>query len=222
MSVYVMMGLSFVPLLLFLVVFCLAVPGFRVRYGLVSTLVGLFSLIPIVVAQYLVLKLPVFASSSLVGALIAAMVFNGLVEETVKMFTLLLLPHKRIRSGVFFAMSLISGLALGCFETVIYLFSGYHNIEIRSLTAVAMHGFCAGLSGIYVWTWRNPVEKSGGKKTSLVMPFVLAVLLHGVYNFFAGFRGGFWWFSIVALLMAALECRIWYKKVAGDDEPSLV
>ena len=217
MSVFVLMGLSFVPLVFFLVLFCLAVPGFKVRYGLASTLVGLFSLIPIVVVQYFVLKLPDFTDHSLVEALVTVMVFNGLVEETVKMLSLLLLPHKKMGIGVFLAMSLISGLALGCFETVIYLFSGYQNIQIRSLTAVAMHSLCGGLSGIYVWTWRNPVEKAPGKKVPLVMPFVLAVVLHGVYNFFAGFSGGFWWFSVVAILMAALECRIWYRKAAGMD-----
>ncbi|MBQ4330622.1 MAG: PrsW family intramembrane metalloprotease [Spirochaetaceae bacterium] len=217
MSVFVLMGLSFVPLVFFLVLFCLAVPGFKVRYGLGSTLVGLFSLIPIVVVQYFVLKLPDFTDHSLVEALVTVMVFNGLVEETVKMLSLLLLPHKKMGIGVFLAMSLISGLALGCFETVIYLFSGYQNIQIRSLTAVAMHSLCGGLSGIYVWTWRNPVEKAPGKKVPLVMPFVLAVVLHGVYNFFAGFSGGFWWFSVVAILMAALECRIWYRKAAGMD-----
>lgn len=217
MSVFVLMGLSFVPLVFFLVLFCLAVPGFKVCYGLGSTLVGLFSLIPIVVVQYFVLKLPDFTDHSLVEALVTVMVFNGLVEETVKMLSLLLLPHKKMGIGVFLAMSLISGLALGCFETVIYLFSGYQNIQIRSLTAVAMHSLCGGLSGIYVWTWRNPVEKAPGKKVPLVMPFVLAVVLHGVYNFFAGFSGGFWWFSVVAILMAALECRIWYRKAAGMD-----
>lgn len=217
MSVFVLMGLSFVPLVFFLVLFCLAVPGFKVRYGLGSTLVGLFSLIPIVILQYLVLKMPVFSKDTLLSVLITVMVFNGLVEEMVKMFSLLLLPHKKMGIGVFLAMSLISGLALGCFETVIYLFSGYQNIQIRSLTAVAMHSLCGGLSGIYVWTWRNPVEKAPGKKVPLVMPFVLAVVLHGVYNFFAGFSGGFWWFSVVAILMAALECRIWYRKAAGMD-----
>lgn len=217
MSVFVLMGLSFVPLVFFLVLFCLAVPGFKVRYGLGSTLVGLFSLIPIVILQYLVLKMPVFSKDTLLSVLITVMVFNGLVEEMVKMFSLLLLPHKKMGIGVFLAMSLISGLALGCFETVIYLFSGYQNIQIRSLTAVAMHSLCGGLSGIYVWTWRNPVKKAPGKKVPLVMPFVLAVVLHGVYNFFAGFSGGFWWFSVVAILMAALECRIWYRKAAGMD-----
>lgn len=221
MSVYVMMGLSFLPLAAFLVIFCLAVPGFKLRYGLASTLVGLFSLIPIVVVQYFILRMPIFSGNTLLSALITVMVFNGLVEETVKMLSLLLLPHKKIGFGAFFAMSLVSGLTLGCFETVIYLFAGYQNIQIRSLTAVVIHSFCAGLSGIYVWTWRHPAERSGGKKGSLITPFVLAVVLHGAYNFFAGFSGIFWWFSVVAILMAALECRIWYKKVAGDDELSV-
>lgn len=223
MSVYAMMGLSFLPLVVFLTIFRLAVSGFKVWYGLVATLVGLFSLVPIVIVQYfLLLQLPVFTDHTLMDMLLTVMVFNGLIEETVKMFTMLLLPHRKTGFAAFFAMAFICGLSLGCFETIIYLFSGYQNIQIRSLTAVAMHSLCGGLSGIYVWTWRNPVEKAPGKKVPLVMPFVLAVVLHGVYNFFAGFSGGFWWFSVVAILMAALECRIWYRQVVENGGKSLL
>lgn len=216
MSVYVMMALSFLPLVLFFVIFCFAVPGFKVWYGLVATLVGLFSLIPIAIIQYFVLKLPVFTENTLLSALITVMIFNGLIEETVKMFSLLFLPHKKLSFSNFFAMSFLCGLSLGCFETVIYLFSGYHNIEIRSLTAVIMHSLCATLSGVYVWTWRN--TKTSGKTSVMVAPFVLATVLHGIYNFFAGFSGGFYWFSLVAIGMAALESRVWYRRVLGVDE----
>ncbi len=217
MSVYAMMGLSFLPLVVFLVLFCLAVPGFKVRYGLASTLLGLLSLVPIVIIQNLVGGLPVFTANTMISALITVMVFNGLIEETVKMFSLLLLPHRKTGFAAFFAMAFICGLSLGCFETIIYLFSGYHNIETRTLTAVLMHSFCAGLSGIYVWTWRNPVEKPDGTRSPMVMPFVLSTLLHGVYNFFAGFGGWFYWFSIVAIIMSALECRIWFRRASGVD-----
>lgn len=217
MSVYAMMGLSFLPLVVFLVLFCLAVPGFKVRYGLASTLLGLLSLVPIVIIQNLVGGLPVFTANTMISALITVMVFNGLIEETVKMFTMLLLPHRKPGFAAFFAMAFICGLSLGCFETIIYLFSGYHNIETRTLTAVLMHSFCAGLSGIYVWTWRNPVEKPDGTRSPMVMPFVLSTLLHGVYNFFAGFGGWFYWFSIVAIIMSALECRIWFRRASGVD-----
>lgn len=218
MSVYIMMVLSFLPLVILLGIFCFAIPGFKLHYGLVATVVGLFSLIPIVIIQHFVLKLPVFTDNTLVAALITVLVFNGLIEETVKMFSLLILPHKKLNFATFFSLCIIVGLSLGCFETVIYLFSGYHNIEVRSLTAVVMHSLCCGLSGIYVWTWRNPVEKANGTKSPYVQPFVWAIILHGAYNFFAGFSGGFYWFSIVAIVLTALECRIWYRKVLGLDE----
>jgi len=218
MSVYIMMALSFLPLVILLGFFCFAIPGFKFHYGLVATLVGLFSLIPIVIIQHFVLKLPVFTDNTLISALITVMVFNGLIEETVKMFSLLILPHKKLNFATFFSLSIIAGLALGCFETVIYLFSGHHNVEVRTVTAVAMHSLCCGLSGIYVWTWRNPVEKVSGKVAPMVAPFVWATVLHGVYNFFAGFSTSFWWFSIAAIALTALECRIWYRKALGLDE----
>ncbi len=214
---YAMMGLSFLPLALFLVILCLTVPGFKVRYGLVATLIGLFSLVPIVVVQYLVLQVPVLTNNTLVEALLTVMVFNGLIEETVKMFAMVLLPHRKPGFPAFLAMAFVCGLALGCFETIIYLFSGYHNIETRTLTAVLMHSFCAGLSGVYVWTWRHPVEGADGKMAPMVTPFVLATVLHGVYNFFAGLDGWLYWFSVVAIVMAALECRIWYRRASGAD-----
>lgn len=217
MSVYVMMGLSFLPLVILLGIFCFAIYGFKLRYGLVATLVGLFSLIPIVIIQHFVLKLPVFTDNTLIAVLITVMVFNGLIEETVKMFSLLILPHKKLNFATFFSLSIIAGLALGCFETVIYLFSGHHNVEVRTITAVAMHSLCCGLSGIYVWTWRNPVEKPNGTKAPYVQPFVWATVLHGVYNFFAGFSTSFWWFSIAAIILTALECRIWYRKANGSE-----
>ena len=216
MSVYAMVGLSFLPLVIFLTIFRLAVSGFKVWYGLVATLVGLFSLVPIVIVQYfLLLQLPVFTDNTLMEMFLTVMVFNGLIEETVKMFTLVLLPHRKPGFSAFLAMTFMCGLALGCFETIIYLFSGYHNIETRTLTAVLMHSFCAILSGIYVWTWRHPVERADGGRAPMVMPFVLATILHGVYNFFAGIDGWLYWFSIVAIVMAALECRIWYHRALG-------
>lgn len=226
MSVYVMMGLSFLPLVVFLVIFCLAVPGFKVRYGLLAIVLGLLSLIPIVILQSVVKNLPVFTSNTLLSALITAMLFNGLIEEAVKMLALLLLPRRKLAFSTFFALSLVSGLALGCFETIIYLFSGFHDIELRTATAVVMHCLCAGLSGIFVWIWRNPVEQADGKKKIFFQPYLWAVILHGSYNFFAGFTGFYRWFSIATIILTALECRIWFKKIQdwgkGDGFPPAV
>lgn len=213
MSVYMMMGLSFLPLLCIFVIFRFAISGFKVRYGLLAILLGLLSLVPIVIIQSFVRNLPVFTSNTLFAALITVMLFNGLIEESVKMGTLFLLPVKKINFPTFFALSLVAGLALGCFETVIYLFSGYLDIEVRTATAVVMHCLCTGLSGISVWLWKNPGEK---KKKSWA-PWLWAVILHGSYNFFAGFSGFYRWFSLATIMLTALESRIWYKKIGGVE-----
>ena len=213
MSVYMMMGLSFLPLLCIFVIFRFAISGFKVRYGLLAILLGLLSLLPIVIIQSFVRNLPVFTSNTLFAALITVMLFNGLIEESVKMGTLFLLPVKKINFPTFFALSLVAGLALGCFETVIYLFSGYLDIEVRTATAVVMHCLCTGLSGISVWLWKNPGEK---KKKSWA-PWLWAVILHGSYNFFAGFSGFYRWLSLATIMLTALESRIWYKKIGGIE-----
>ena len=213
MSVYMMMGLSFLPLLCIFVIFRFAISGFKVRYGLLAILLGLLSLVPIVIIQSFVRNLPVFTSNTLFAALITVMLFNGLIEESVKMGTLFLLPVKKMNFPTFFALSLVAGLALACFETVIYLFSGYLDIEVRTATAVVMHCLCTGLSGISVWLWKNPGEK---KKKSWA-PWLWAVILHGSYNFFAGFSGFYRWFSLATIMLTALESRIWYKKIGGIE-----
>lgn len=196
--------LCFLPLILCFCVFCLAVDGFKLRYGLWSSLLGLLSVVPIALVQFLILSLPIFTSNTLASVLVTAMVFNGLVEEGLKMLCMLLLPSRKTEFPVFFCMALLTGLALGCFETVIYLFAGQQEIGVRMATAVLIHVFCAGLSGIYVWLFRQ--------RRTRTSPFVLAAVLHGAYNFFAGFSGGYRWFSVLAIAMAALECRIWYAK----------
>lgn len=213
MSVYVMMGLSFLPLILISVIFAFSLSGFKIRYGLVAILLGLLSLIPIVIIQSIVRNIPVFTNTTLVSALITVMVFNGFIEESVKMLILNLLPHKKTSFATFFALSFMAGLTLGCFETVIYLFSGYHEVELRTVTAVAMHCLCASLSGVSVWTWRNPVVTVDGRKKLFFQPYLWAVILHGSYNFFAGFSGFYRWFSIATIILTALECRIWFKKI---------
>jgi len=209
MSIFFFIFICFIPLLVCCILFCLFIPGFKTRYGLVASCIGLISLIPITLIQFFILNLPIFDKNNILSVLVTAIIFNGLVEESVKMIFLLLLPSKKPTFPVFLSMSLLSGLALGCFETVIYLFAGFETIWQRFFTAVLIHTFCAGLSGIYVWLFKN--------KKSNSTPFIFATVLHGLYNFFAGFSGAYRWFSILAILMAILECRIWYTKVKNSE-----
>ena len=99
---------------------------------------------------------------------------------------------------------------MGCFETLVYLVAGIQHLELRMLTAVVIHVSCAGLSGIFVYSIKN--------KSVKVLPFVSAVLLHGIYNYFAGFKMDsiFFWFSLVVVLVSIVECRIRYRSMIPE------
>lgn len=208
MNIYVFILLCFLPLILCFFVCNVSVVGFKFKYGLWASFLGLVSVIPIALVQFFILNLPIFTANTLVAVLVTAMIFNGLVEESLKMISMLFLPSKKVDFPVFFSMALLTGLALGCFETVIYLFAGQQEIGLRMITAVLIHTFCAGLSGCYVWLFRKRQAKN--------TPFIFAALLHGFYNFFAGFSGGYKMFAVLAIVMAGLECRIWYMKVKQE------
>lgn len=188
---------------------CLNRKGFSIKYGLITVLIGLGSLIPIVAIQFAVQLFQNSIKTTLLSVLITAIVFNGLIEESVKMLFLLILPTKKKELPVFFSGALLAGFSLGCFETIIYLFAGESNILIRLLSAVLLHTACAGLSGLYVWSFK--------KKKLNISPFISATLIHGLYNFFAGFSGGFWWISIVCLLFAIVQNKLLFDKLNESD-----
>lgn len=215
MNVFAFLAVTFIPLIAVYLILTLTVNGLKIHHGLFACLLGFIVVFPIAFIQYFILNLPVFNTNTFISLLITAILFNGVIEETVKMFTLCLLPQKKLPPAAFFAMALLFGLALGSFESVIYFVrriqtsdlptgfsAAFHLMLIRSATAVLIHTFCAGLSGLYIYNFRN--------KRNNVMPFLWAAVLHGIYNFFAAFQSDFRYFAVVAILLAVVECRVWY------------
>jgi hypothetical protein len=216
MNIYAPITLCFILYLTVFIVFAISVPEIKIQYEIKSSLLGLLAVFPITIIEFFVLNLPIFTSHTFFSVMITALLFNGFIEETSKMLFMVLLPAKKVSLQVFFSLSLLCGLALGSFESVIYLFkhlqeigtsgtaSVFQLITVRMFTSVIIHSFCAGLSGLTVWSFR--------KKATEITPFVYAVVLHGLYNFFAGFTSSYRYFSIVVILFSAAECRIWYKR----------
>lgn len=222
MNLYALLFLSFIPLIAVLLIFLILIPGQKLRYCLWSCVIGLFTVLPTAFIQYYVLNLPIFNSNTVISLLITTIIFNGLIEETLKMLFMEFLPSKKVTISVFFTCGLLCGLTLGCFESVIYFVNRIQNSSIpmelsqiynlflsRMFTSVLIHTFCAGLSSLYLWMFKH--------KSNHLMPFIYAVLLHGIYNFFAGFKSNYYWFAIVAILFSILECRIWYKYITLPD-----
>ena len=138
----------------------------------------------------------------------------GFVEELIKMFMTVLLPHKKSSTLQFLFLAFLMGISLGCFESVVYFLDHlqkantrgaqllYGQIFMRIFTSDIIHLTCAGLGGLFVVSCRQKKVK--------VSIFVFSVILHGFYDFFAGFANFFKYFSFIVILLAIVECRIKY------------
>ena len=52
-------------------------------------------------------------------------------------------------------------------------------------------------------------------KNPKIFCFILAVLLHGLYNFFAGSEK-FWWLSIVTIIYAIVKVKFSFDKITQE------
>jgi hypothetical protein len=96
MNIFALFALSFLPLVVVFFLFVILVPGQRkVRYGILACILGLFAVVPTSLVQHFILNLPIFTASTVVNLLVTAIIFNGLIEESVKMFFLSFLPFKK-------------------------------------------------------------------------------------------------------------------------------
>ena len=235
-------ALCFLPLIIAILVFTLCFK-LKIIHQLIAVLLGLLAVLPISFIQYFLPELPSLGNNLILHTLVKSLLLYGLVEELFKALILFLLPHKiydkngspdtrtesdgagisgRLRDFLFLAF--IAGLALGCFESVVYYFDHlqlansrgatllYGQIAVRIFTSDIIHMMCTGLCGLFIYSCRN--------KPCKVSFMVIAVLLHGIYDFFAGFStsSNLRWFSIAVVLMAIIECRVKYTSLKNDGE----
>ena len=209
MNLFASIGICLVPLLLFCVVFLLCVKKLSPLHLLFALLLGLIAIIPVTLVQYFLMKLPIFTAQNLLSVFVITFVFNGLIEESLKMTTEFFLPFKKMTLGSFVVCGILIGCAFGTFENIVYLVSGAKNISVRFFTSLILHSCCSGLSAIYVWSFKNKEPK--------IFCFILAVLLHGLYNFFAGSEK-FWWFSIITIIYAAVRLKFSFDRIYQSTE----
>jgi RsiW-degrading membrane proteinase PrsW (M82 family) len=211
MNIAAATALCFIPLLTVFLCTALLSSDFRTGEGLLACILGLIAVVPIAALQFLLDSRNIFSASSPASILVSALILNGLTEETIKMALLSAMPAKQMKPAAFCRYSILSGLTLACFETLIYLISGYENIRLRMFTAVLIHVACAVLDGLFAFSLKH--------KKADVSPFIYAVLLHGLYNYFAGFgeHSPYFPISFAVIAFAVIECRIKFKKIAAGS-----
>lgn len=217
LNVYAPMLLCLVPFITTFLLLAILVPGISISREFLGMLAGLVAFIPIVILQFFFFgRLQKFMQTNLFLSIIHSLIFFGLIEEGVKATSLLILKSRGESLRNFFAYSILAGMTLGCFESVVYLLATFGTrpqvssgflrmIFLRMTTSLAIHTLCAGLGGLCIFYSKN-IRRN-------FSPLVFAILIHGIYDFFAAFDSPLKYFSVALILLAALECRIFYLRV---------
>ncbi len=199
-------ALCFIPLLVLVACFVLLVPGYSIWKGALACALGMFTVAPIAALQFALGQSHLLDPTSLQTLLVSAILLNGLVEEGVKTALLFLMPNSAKSKKLFLLYAITAGFALGCLESLIYLISGVQHLGLRLVTAVLIHAFCAGLDGLFVYSVKNSAFHP--------LPLFFSVLLHGAYNYLAGFGENtmYFYISFAVVLFAIIECRVRYQR----------
>ena len=213
--------LCFLPLAVFTLIFIF---GFKMNvvHILIAILAGLISVLPISLIQYFVPDFSLFANSyPVLYSLLKSLILYAFVEEAIKISVAFILPHKNYEIKNFMFLGFIMGLSVGCFESAVYFFEHlqsarsigaelmYFQICIRIFTSVIIHFSCAGLGALFVYECRE--------KRFFLSLLILIILIHGVYDFFAGFQNYLKLFAFAVVLFSLIECRIKYSNFAKNS-----
>ena len=211
--------LCFVPLIFSIILFTCCFK-LKLTHQLIAVLLGLAAILPISFVQYFVPDFSGLFNSPILFSLLKSLFIYGLIEETFKTLVLLPLPHKNYGLRDFLLLS----FTVGCFESVVYYFDHlqiassrgatllYGQIAVRIFTSDIIHMMCTGLCSLFIYGCRTQKKH--------ISCFLIAVILHGIYDFFAGFStaSNLRWFSIAVVLMAIAECRIKYTSMQNNDK----
>jgi RsiW-degrading membrane proteinase PrsW (M82 family) len=146
-----------------------------------------------------------------IGATLAfAFIAVALVEEGMKLILLLVYPYllrkfNEPMDGIVY--SVMIGMGFATLENVLYAETfGLETILIRAMTAVPAHGAFSIILGYFV----GLAKFSGEERGRLILRgFLLAVLLHGAYDFFI-LQSLFQWLIVLAIVVLAVS--IYYAR----------
>ncbi|MCR5284377.1 MAG: PrsW family intramembrane metalloprotease [Treponema sp.] len=218
---YLGIVLCFIPLILMFIIdtFCFKLEAL---HQLFAILLGLFAVLPISFIQYFLPGIKFLEATPVLYSLLKSIILYGLVEEMVKMVLFLPLPHKDYTEFKTLMLAFIFGAAIASFESVVYFLTYLQNSQItggkllygsiflRIFSSDIIHICCTGLCALFVYTLRN--------KPARISILVTAILLHGIYDFFAGFTNGLRWFSVPVILLTIAECRIKYTSLQTENQ----
>lgn len=224
MNIYFAVALCFLPLIAVFLAFRL-ICDVPIMCAVISASLALAIIAPVSFVETFALRL--LHLHSAFKTLVLYVMVVGLVEEVSKALVLFALPAKKLTDKAFLLCALLFGAGVGCFESVVYFLKTlvrtsdmgatlvYGTIFARIFTSDALHTFCAGLGGLFILSIRRKDDAR-----SDAMAIILAIVLHGLYDYFA-INARYFWLSIVVILLAAVECHSHFRLRRHVVEPQV-
>ncbi len=123
---------------------------------------------------------------SLVYEVFVAFIQAGFFEEFMKFLVVMIFVYRHrhfdeVTDGILYTITVSLGFA--AVENVLYVVGKPFNVALaRALTAVPFHAVCSGVMGYYIGRAKFARIKRMERRM-LLTGFVMAALIHGIYNF---------------------------------------
>ncbi len=190
MNTLLLLLLALIPGILLLIIILFTDRNEKEPLGLVllAMLLGAFSVVPAVLGEYLLARLPIYDGSPLVNAITTAFVQVAWLEELAKLSVILLFIWRNKNfneenDGIVYVGAAALGFAT--LENIFYVISGGAVTGLlRALTAMPLHCFTGVVMGYYTGLAKCASSKEEKKKRRLFLlkGFFLAYLIHGAYD----------------------------------------
>ncbi|MEO1513961.1 MAG: PrsW family glutamic-type intramembrane protease [Bacteroidota bacterium] len=151
--------------------------------------------------------------TQLVPLLLSSFVLVAFTEELVKFLCLLLIPYRQKYfdeplDGIIYALMI--GMGFATLENILYANQyGLETTLIRAFTAVPAHGVFAVITGYYTGLAKFDPKR---KYQLLAIGFGLAVLIHGLYDFFI-LQEYYDWLMTLSTLTLAVSIYFSFKMI---------
>lgn len=159
--------------------------------------IGFFSIFPAIIIEMILEPMTLF-SSGLQSIFARAFIVAALVEEGIKLAVVRAYIYNKpefdeITDGITYTIAASMGFA--CFENILYSTGELSTVLLRAFTAVPLHAIASGVMGYYIG-----FSKFSGTN-QIVKGLLLAILIHGLYDFFL-FTNSILGYLVLLLLLA--------------------
>lgn len=190
---------------------------------------GVFIIIPAIIIELVIDNFysSVLSFSHVLYIAAKSFIVAGVIEEGLKLWVVLQFAYKNVNfdeamDGIVYAI--VASMGFAAFENVIYVMG--HGLDVallRAFTSLPLHAVATGIMGYYIGQARFSGNSNIEFKL-IIKGFVIAVIIHGFYNFLIFGIEVFGYYpallNIPLLIGGFIYLRKLIKSAISDDKSS--